>query len=215
VTKPQDISLVDSLDQLTAINGEPSQSTQLKILTELDDHARNFVNRSPFLLMGTGAQGSGDVSPRGDEPGFVKVLDETTLLIPERPGNRIADTLRNILNNPAVGILMLIPGMDDTLRVNGDAYISDEKSYLEMLVHKGKPPKLSIVIDVKEVYFHCPKAFIRSSLWDPESQMPREQFPTLGKILIEQIRGREATPDEVAAVDAGLESDIQNNLYHS
>lgn len=215
MTKPQDISLVDSLDQLTAINGEPSQSTQLKILTELDDHARNFVNRSPFLLMGTGAQGSGDVSPRGDEPGFVKVLDETTLLIPERPGNRIADTLRNILNNPAVGILMLIPGMDDTLRVNGDAYISDEKSYLEMLVHKGKPPKLSIVIDVKEVYFHCPKAFIRSSLWDPESQMPREQFPTLGKILIEQIRGREATPDEVAAVDAGLESDIQNNLYHS
>jgi len=215
MTQPTSISLITTTEQLQAINGKASPSTELKVLAALEAHAKRFIERSPFLVMSSGNLGNFDASPRGDAPGFVKVLDDTTLLIPERPGNRLADTLTNIVNNPGVGLLMLIPGMNETLRVNGNAYITDHGAYLDQLAHNGKAPKLAIVIDITQVYFHCAKAFIRSGLWNPDTFMDRAEMPTLGKIIIEQIKGQPATEEEVTMVDAGLDQDTKDNLYHT
>jgi PPOX class probable FMN-dependent enzyme len=214
MTKPIDIPTIDTREQLEAINGQPSPSTQMKILNALEAHSKHFIERSPFLVIASGHAGCLDASPRGDGPGFVKVLDDTTLLIPERPGNRIADTLTNILGDTGVGLLLMIPGMNETLRINGNAYITDHAPYLEQVAHKGKAPKLAIVVDVQQVYFHCAKAFIRSGLWSPETFMPRSDMPTLGKIILEQIMGAGVTEEQVADVDATLVQDIEENLYH-
>tara|TARA_R110002072_G_scaffold31735_19_gene97793 strand:+ start:36145 stop:36789 length:645 start_codon:yes stop_codon:yes gene_type:complete len=214
MTQPTDISIISTVEQLQGINGTVSPSTQLKVLPALEAHAKSFIERSPFLVISSGMVGNLDASPRGDAPGFVKVLDDTTLLIPERPGNRLADTLTNIVEQPGVGLLMLIPGMNETLRVNGNAYITDHQPYLDQLAHNGKPPKLAIVVDITQTYFHCAKAFIRSGLWNPETFMERSEMPTLGKIILEQIKGQPATDEEVSGIDASLEQDSKENLYH-
>ena len=137
-----------------------------KQISALDHHCRAFISRSPFLLVGT-ANGTGvcDVSPKGDPAGFVQVLDDNTLVIPDRPGNRRADTLVNILENPQVGLLFLIPGVEDTLRVNGRAHIVQDEELLERTAVKGRKPLLVIVVDVQEAFLHCAKAFKRSLLW--------------------------------------------------
>ncbi|MFT7245635.1 MAG: PPOX class probable FMN-dependent enzyme [Candidatus Azotimanducaceae bacterium] len=215
MTQPTNVSLITSIDALQEINGKPNGGTQLKILSALEAHAKRFIARSPFLVISSGNADSYDASPRGDGPGFVKVLDDTTLLIPERPGNRIADSLTNIVAQPGVGLLMMIPGMNDTLRINGKAYITDHEPYLEQMAHNGKAPKLALIIDIEQVYFHCPKAFIRSQLWDPEAYMERSEMPTLGKIILEQIKGQPATEEEAAGVDASLNQDAKDNLYHT
>jgi PPOX class probable FMN-dependent enzyme len=215
MTQPTNVSLITSIDALQEINGKPNGGTQLKILSALEAHAKRFIARSPFLVISSGNADSYDASPRGDGPGFVKVLDDTTLLIPERPGNRIADSLTNIVAQPGVGLLMMIPGMNDTLRINGKAYITDHEPYLEQMAHNGKAPKLALIIDIEQVYFHCPKAFIRSQLWDPEAYMERSEMPTLGKIILEQIKGQPATEEEAAGVDASLDQDAKDNLYHT
>lgn len=214
MTFPKDISLIQSIETLHAINGSAHASTQAKVLDCLEKHTINFIARSPFLILATNTEHQGDASPRGDEPGFVKVLDDTTLLIPERPGNRLADSMCNIVASPGVGLIFLIPGMNETLRINGDAYLTDDNNYLKMLAHKGKAPKLAIVVDIKQVYFHCAKAFIRSRLWDQSSQMARSDMPTLGKILLDQIKGQGVTSEEVDRVDANLAADAKENLYH-
>lgn len=215
MTQPTDISTLTTIEQLQAINGTVSPSTALKVLPALEAHAKRFIERSPFLVISSGNLNNLDASPRGDAPGFVKVLDDTTLLIPERPGNRLADTLTNIIDQPGIGLLMMIPGMNETLRVNGNAYITDHGPYLDQLCHKGKAPKLAIAVDIVQVYFHCAKAFIRSELWNPETFMERSEMPTLGKIIVEQIKGQPATEDEAANVDASLEQDVKENLYHT
>jgi len=215
MTQPTNISLITSIEALQATNGTASASTKLKVLPALEAHAKRFIERSPFLIVASGSSHSYDASPRGDAPGFVKVLDDTTLLIPERPGNRLADTLTNIVAQPGVGLLMMIPGMNDTLRINGNAYITDHAPYLEQMAHNGKAPKLGIIIDIEQIYFHCPKAFIRSHLWDPEAYMDRSEMPTLGKIILEQIMGQPASKEDVAGVDASLDQDVKDNLYHT
>ena len=210
----ENINIIDSLDAMQQINGVANVSTQAKVLACLEKHSINFIERSPFMVLATHHEGA-DVSPRGDEPGFVKVLDANTLLVPERPGNRLADSLSNIIQSGAVGMLFMIPGMDDTLRINGVGYVTDHEPYLDMMQHKGKPPKLAIVIDIKEVFLHCPKAFIRSKLWDPQSQIDRSTLPTLGKMILDQVKGGEVAVAEVDAVDAMLDQDNKENLYHS
>jgi hypothetical protein len=214
MTKPVDTLIIDTIDRLEAINGKASLATQMKILSALEAHSKRFIKRSPFLIVASGKAGCLDASPRGDMPGFVCVLDDTTLLIPERPGNRIADTLTNILEQPGVGLLLMIPGMNETLRINGNAYITDHAPYLAQLAHDGKVPKLAIVVDIQQVYFHCAKAFIRSGLWNHETFMSRSDMPTLGKIILEQIRGDGVTEEEIAQVDDSLVRDIKDNLYH-
>ena len=209
----ENINIIDSLEAMLAINGIASQSTEAKVLRELEKHSINFIEHSPFMVLATHHSGA-DVSPRGDEPGFVKVLDSSTILIPERPGNRLADSMRNIIESGDVGLLFMIPGMDDTLRINGKGYVTDHAPYLELLKHKDKPPKLAIIVEIEEVFLHCPKAFIRSKLWNPESQIDRSTLPSLGKMILEQIKGSDASTQEVSAVDAMLDQDIDENLYH-
>lgn len=181
---------VDDRDDLRALYGEPSDLVKRKGLSRLDVHCRNFIAASPFLVIATSdADGACDASPRGDAPGFVAVLDDTTLLIPDRPGNKRLDTLGNLLDNPQVGLIFFVPGMNETLRVNGRVRIVTDDARLEPLSVKGKQPITGLLVEVEEAFLHCAKALIRSRLWDPDIQIDRKSFPTLGKMIADQIDG--------------------------
>ena len=167
--------------QLRDIIGTPSEQVVIKITDRLNDLTRQFIDASPFVCVATASPDGGlDVSPRGDPAGFVHVLDERTLLMPDRPGNRIADTLTNLLADDRIGLLFLIPGVGDTFRVNGRAIITDDRELLEPCAVDGKVPTLGIVIAIEEAYTQCPKALIRSELWNPERHIERSQLPSFG-----------------------------------
>jgi uncharacterized protein len=168
---------------LTELLGEPTDVVRAKLADRLTHATRRFVERSPFVLLATASvDGRCDVSPRGDPPGFVRILDERTLLVPDRPGNRLADSLRNITENPHVGLLFLIPGLGETLRVNGRASVVTDGELLAPSAVEGKAPTLGILVDVEQVFTHCPKAFIRSALWDPERYADRSELPSAGEV---------------------------------
>ena len=170
-------------EELRRLLGEPSDLVRAKVGDRLNELTRQFVDRSPFVLLATSApDGTCDVSPRGDPPGFVRVLDEQTLLLPERPGNRLADSLRNILANPRVGLIFVVPGVGDTLRVNGRATLVTDDELLAPSAVDGKVPTLGILVDADEVFTHCSKAFLRSQLWDPERYVERSELPSSGEI---------------------------------
>ena len=202
-------TLIDHL-ALREVIGAPMPLAANKEMPHLDHHCRQFISLSPFLCLGTmGAEGKADVSPRGDAPGFVKVLDDRTLLIPDRPGNRRVDSMSNILANPSVGLLFLIPGFEETLRVNGRAsIISDPELLLEMAVD-GKVPQLAIRIAIDEVFFHCGKALKRSRLWDPGSWIDRKSFPSYGRIMRDQ-RKTDLTVEEL---EQFVDNDYRTRLY--
>jgi PPOX class probable FMN-dependent enzyme len=189
--------------------GEPSERAVLKQIDHIDKHCRAFIALSPFLVIGTqGADGLGDVSPKGDAPGFVLVKDENTLVIPDRPGNNRTDTLLNLLDNPGVGLIFLVPGMNETLRVNGTARIvTDAEVLVEMLVNE-RAPRSALVVDVKEAYLHCAKALIRSKLWADDHKIERKSFPTLGQIITDQIGSGDA-----AEADKGIDEAYKTKLY--
>jgi hypothetical protein len=169
--------------ELRELLGDPSDLVRAKVTDRLNELTRQFVDRSPLVLLATSApDGSCDVSPRGDPPGFVRVLDERTLLLPERPGNRLADSLCNILANPQVGLLFVVPGVGDTLRVNGSATLVTEEDLLAPSAVDGKAPRLGIRIEIDQVFTHCSKAFLRSQLWDPERYVERSELPSSGEI---------------------------------
>lgn len=175
---------IDSEDALRELIGEPLAIVCAKRAERLNHLTRQFIERSPFVCVATSDErGTCDVSPRGDPAGFVRVLDDATLLVPERPGNRLADTLKNILRNSHVGLLFVIPGVGDTLRVNGRATLVTDASLLAPCVVEGKVPKLGILVDVEAVFTHCSKAFLRSQMWDPASFVDRSVLPTNGEIL--------------------------------
>jgi uncharacterized protein len=170
-------------EELRRLLGEPSDLVRAKVGDRLNELTRQFVDRSPFVLLATSApDGTCDVSPRGDPPGFVRVLDEQTLILPERPGNRLADSLRNILANPRVGLIFVVPGVGDTLRVNGRATLVTDDELLAPSAVDGKVPKLGILVHADEVFTHCSKAFLRSQLWDPERYVERSELPSSGEI---------------------------------
>ncbi len=159
-------NLVTTEEELRAILGEPSDLVKQKVISYLDPHCQQFIGKSPFLMMSTSDQaGNCDVSPRGDVPGFVLTLDEKRLIIPERPGNKRADSMLNILSNPHVGLVFLIPGLGETLRINGTACLVQEEELLNKMAVNGKTPLLGIGVEVEECYIHCAKAFRRSGLW--------------------------------------------------
>jgi uncharacterized protein len=169
---------------LRAILGTPTALVASKISDRLNELTRQFIERSPFVCVATKLPDGGiDVSPRGDPPSFVRILDERTLLIPERPGNRLADTLTNLLGDPAIGLLFLIPGVGDSFRVNGRAYITDDPELLAPSAVGGSAPKLGIVVSIEEVYTQCSKALIRSDLWNQERHVDRSELPSSGEIL--------------------------------
>jgi len=184
------MDFVTSHEHLRSVYKTPAPDSNpiRKELGRLDAHCRAFIARSPFVLMGTSdGKGNADVTPKGDKPGFATILDDTTIAIPDRPGNNRLDTLENIILEPAVGLLFLIPGMNETLRVNGVAKITVDPVLRERLAVEGKPPISVVVITVKSAYMHCAKAFMRSQLWQPESWPDRKSMPTLGEILHDQL----------------------------
>lgn len=202
---------VTTRDQLRAIVGEVSPRAVAKDIGRLDEHCRAFITHSPFALLGTAsAAGFCDVSPRGDLPGFVRVLDDHTLVLPERPGNRRTDSLSNIIENPQVGLIFLVPGIEETLRVNGRACISADAELLAAMAVQGKTPRLAIVVEVREAYLHCAKAFRRSQLWDPSRYAERGELPSLGRILRDQLHVEDCTVEEL---DAQLETSYRASLY--
>lgn len=174
---------------------EPTERVVRKELDHIDAHCRLFVERSPFLVLATvGAAGRVDASPRGDQPGFVQVVDEHTLLIPDRPGNNRLDTLTNLVERPRAGVILMIPGVDETLRVNGSIAIHDDEDLRESFAVGGRLPAVVLVMHAEQVYLHCAKAFMRSKLWDPDSWAATRPVPTLGEMIHDQIG--EATPAE-------------------
>jgi len=170
--------------QLRALLGEPTELVKQKISDRLNSLTRQFVERSPFVVVATGRPDGGlDVSPRGDPAGFVRILDERTLLLPDRPGNKLADTLTNLLEDDRIALLFLIPGVNDTFRVNGRARIVDDPDLLAESTVEGKAPQLGILVEVEEAYTQCPKALLRSELWNPERHIDRSELPCSGEIL--------------------------------
>ncbi|MFF5568251.1 MSMEG_1061 family FMN-dependent PPOX-type flavoprotein [Streptomyces sp. NPDC012623] len=189
--------------------GEPEPMAKAKIFDHVDEQCRRFIAHAPFLAMATAdAAGRVDSSPRGDYPGFVKVLDERTLAIPDRPGNKIADSFRNLAENDGIGLLFLIPGVRETLRVNGSAYPTDEPEVLARMRTEAREPELAIVVEVAEVYPHCGRALIRSRLWDPASQALAREIPSAGEFAVAML-GLDIPAE---ALDRGL-VDAYRKLY--
>ena len=201
-----------SIDQLRSIIPAPKPDAYsiLKQQSALDGHCRAVIAAAPFMLLATaGADGRCDVSPRGDAPGFVYVIDDHTLAIPDRPGNRRLDSLENIIENPYVGLIFMVPGMDETLRVNGPATIVQDPELLARMPAGGKTPTLAIVVEAEEVYFQCARALKRAQIWQPERWIDRARLPTLGRILMDQIKPTDITAEDI---DCSLE-ESNRNLY--
>lgn len=170
--------------ELREVLGEPAELVKAKIADRLNALTRQFVERSPFVVVATGRPDGGlDVSPRGDPAGFVRILDDRTLLLPDRPGNKLADTLTNLLEDDRIALLFLIPGVGDTFRVNGRARIIDDAELLAPSEVEGKVPRLGVLVTVEEAYTQCPKALVRSDLWNPDKHVSRDELPSSGEIL--------------------------------
>lgn len=181
----------------------PNERARLKTLNKLDSHCQNFIAHSPFVCLGTSSEKGADVAPRGDRPGFVHVLDDVTLAIPDWPGNNRLDSLTNVLSNPRVGLLFFIPGMDETLRVNGTAEITTDAALLARWDVDGKQPRSALLVSVREAFLHCGKALIRSRLWHEDYKIDRSELPPYGKMLKDQIEIAETAEEIQASVTEG------------
>jgi uncharacterized protein len=200
-----------SQQELREMLGSPSLRGQNKVISKLDEHCREFIGKSPFLVIATSdADGNCDSSPRGDAPGFVYVHDDQHLIIPDRPGNKRVDSMFNIVTNPKVGLIFLIPGLDETLRVNGEATVIKDVDVLEKMAVNGKVPLLGIVVKVEQCFMHCGKAFKRSGLWEPETWSSKEELPNAAKILADHVNLPGMTEERVAA---DLLEGYKNKLY--
>lgn len=202
--------VVTEADELTAVAGAPGERARTKVTTRLDDHARRFVAASPFVLVASsGMDGALDVSPKGDQAGFVEVLDDRTLAIPDRIGNNRFDGFRNLLTNPGVGLLFMIPGVGYTLRVRGQAIIVRDQDLRVRFAVEGRVPLHVLVVGVSEVFAHCPKCMLRSGLWQPEAWPDTSQVPTLGETLKAHAR----LTDSVAEIEQAVETAVREGLY--
>lgn len=178
---------IDSLETLRGLYAAPTERAVKKEIRTLDKHCRRFLELSPFVVLATADKaGNADASPRGGAPGFVKVLDDKTLLIPDAPGNNRLDTLENIVATGRIGLLFMVPGVDETLRVNGRASLSDDPAEIALCKNEKRQPKLVIRVAVESAYLHCAKAFMRSQLWKAASQVERAALPTIGQMIADQ-----------------------------
>lgn len=197
-------------EQLRSVLGEPNPRVVAKVIGHIDAHCRGFIARSPFLLLATAnGQGKVDVSPKGDPAGFVQVLDDHTLAIPERLGNRLADSFLNMLERPQVGLLFMIPGKSETLRAGGTARIVQDDWLLEKMAVRGKPPQMATVVTVERMFFHCAKCVMRSHLWQPDQWPELDGVPSLAQAIIDHAK----LTDSVQAVQAGLDESYRDRLY--
>ncbi|MCU4180958.1 pyridoxamine 5'-phosphate oxidase family protein [Bosea sp. BH3] len=201
--------LIDDPETLRGHIGVVSPLASDKVLDRLDRFCRDFIALSPFLVLAScDSEGRADASPRGDAPGFVRVLDEKTLLIPDRRGNNRVDSFGNVLSAPGVGLVFMVPGIPETLRVNGKGRATRDAELLAASTVQERPPVTGLLVTVEEAFFHCGKALIRSKLWDPASQVPRASFPSLGRIIADQTKAVDA--DEA---DRNLEEAYRTRLY--
>jgi uncharacterized protein len=200
--------LVTSIEQLEAIYGAPAGGAVAKELDHISAHYRAFIEAAPFCAMATCGPDGLDCTPRGDPPGFVRVADEKTLLIPDRRGNNRIDTLRNILHDPHVALLFLIPGCGETIRVNGRAEISTDPTLLQSFLVDGKAPRTVIVVSVDRIYFQCAKAIVRSKLWDASRHVDRASLPSSGTILADLTQGRIGGPEHDRAAPERLKATL-------
>lgn len=202
---------ITRLEELLALHGEVSPAARHKQRSSLDAHCREFIAASPMLMLSTtNAAGWCDVTPRGDAPGFVRVLSATTLAIPERNGNNRLDSARNILENPQVALIFLIPDVLETLRVNGRARLVQDKNLLESFEVNGKIPKFAIVVDTQEVYLQCGKAFKRSALWQPESWTAAKTLTSRGIMLADHAKSAGIEHQDMQTL---LETAYKDRLY--
>ncbi len=177
---------IKSVEEYRSLRGDAHQMNYDKSISFIDDHVANFLAMSSFLTVASiDANGKMDVSPKGDPPGFVKIVDETTIAIPERPGNRRADTYTNVLQNPAVALICMVPGMDETLRINGTASVSTDPDLLKTMEVNGHLPEVALLVDVEEAFLHCGKALKRGRVWDPEAQIDRSTYPKIGEVIFD------------------------------
>lgn len=182
------MAMISSESELRELHAAPTDRAVRKELDRLDRHCRRFIALSPFLVMATSdAAGRLDATPRGGDPGFVEVADDRTLLLPDRPGNNRLDSLTNLTQRPEVGLLFMIPGVDETLRVNGAAELRDDLDLIQRFQISRRPPTIVLRITVRQAYLHCAKALMRSHLWDPDSRIERAELPTLGEMLRDQL----------------------------
>lgn len=203
------MSTIDTPDKLRGLYGHATGRAVSKEITKLEAHSKRFIELSPFLVMATSRpDGLADASPKGDHPGFVQVLDDETVAIPDRPGNNRLDTMENLLVNPAIGLIFFIPGVNETLRINGTATISDAPELLGRFEVNGKLPKTVFVVKAQEVYLHCAKALMRSKLWSLDAQAPERPIPSMAQML------RDQTTDEVELESQeDMEKRYQKVLY--
>lgn len=194
---------------LRACYPAPLERSLRKTLNVLDEHMRRFIGLSPFLCMGTSSDSGADVTPRGDAPGFVHVLDDRTVLVPDWPGNNRLDSLSNVTANPQVGLLFLIPGVDETLRVNGSAEITMDPELLQRWDVGGKHPRSALRVTVQEAYLHCAKALIRSKLWQDDYRVTRTDLPAYAQMLKDQTGVR----DTVEELQASIQQSYAERLY--
>lgn len=203
-----------SIEELRAVYSQPSERAVMKQRPSLDIHSRAFIALSPFVLVATADEMGGcDVSPKGDAPGFVRVLNNNHLVIPDRPGNNRLDGLTNLIGNPSIGLLFLIPGRGDTLRVNGRAWIVHDAELLAELSVGGKQPKTAIGVEIKEVFLHCPKAFLRSQLWNPEQWPEADALPSMCEMIWDQLPNKPEGFRDAKEFDAALTASIEKTLY--
>ena len=200
---------ISTLEALRELYPPVLERARIKTLHCLDAHCRRFIGLSPFVCLGTAGEDGLDVTPRGDQPGFVHVLDDTTLALPDWRGNNRLDSLANIVANPRVGLLFLVPGVDETLRVNGVATIEDDTELTSRWLANGNHPRTVLIVKVQEAFFHCGKAFIRSRLWHADAQVDRSQLPSYGQMLKDQI----AIEDTAEEIQASVEEAYRTKLY--
>ena len=202
---------ITTVEQLRDLMGQASEGSIKKETTYLTDECIAYIERSPFMLLATSStDGRCDVSPKGDPNGFVKVLDNRHLVIPDRPGNKRFDGLRNIVENPQIGLIFLVPGRHETLRVNGRASITNDPALLDSMAVQGKRPWFAIGVEVEECFLHCGKAFLRSKLWEPEAWPDLATVPSGGALLSGTRRGEGMTVDQI---DKGLQEAYKVTMY--
>jgi uncharacterized protein len=206
-----DLDAIGSEAALRGLYGTPMELALLKQLDRLDPHCRNFLAHAPFCVIASTRPGKGtDVSPRGDAPGFARVLDDYTIAIPDRPGNNRLDTMSNIVADAEVGLLFFIPGIDETLRINGTARLSQDGELLAAAAVSGREPRLVILVTVKEAFLHCGKALKRSKLWHEDYRIDKGSFPSLGRMIIEQTKPANVTVEQA---DEVVEEGYRSHLY--
>lgn len=205
--------VIESIEELRELYDSPVDMVVKKQKNELDEYSIKFLSLSAFSILSTSSlNGNLDCSPRGGHQGFIQILDSKTIAIPDRPGNNRLDSLCNIIENPNVGILSLVSGFSECLRINGSARISVDIDLLTRFAVKEKLPKTVIIVSINEIYFHCAKAITRSKLWKMESQINRDEMPSLGRILMDQI-GSSKSAEEIKKVEELIENRLKTTLY--